>query len=323
PDDKVIPAVPDYTTIHADLRRAGIPRVDDAGQRVDLHAMRTTLGTMLADGGVPIHHAKRMLRHSSVAITEQHYTRLSVDDTRRAAMGVLDGVGRNWGRIVSVAPSLGMIGDDETPVSEPETCKNKAPEQRWVPLGGGKSCGTGFRPSLRERPHHERWDHPPADAPPHRPERMSGVSGGTRQTGRNVPAQPQLASWKEPGTIGSVWTRSFRRGPWPLARPIRQLRVGGATSDSIHAARLRREFLPAPTRLHTQPDSVPAASGIGAIRMQNNPSDTHATGLVAHALPSCQCLSIATLIAPAHLTQATQSTDIHEQPMLCPQFRHR
>lgn len=156
----------------------------------------------------------------------------------------------------------------------------------------------------------------PSPNPASGPGKMSDAPVKTRQTGRNEPAQPLRTGWKEPGTIGSVWTRSFRRGPWPLPRPIRQLRVGGATSDSIHAARLRRDFLPAPTRLHTQPDSVPAASGIGAIRMQNNPSETSATGLVAHALPSCQCFSIATLIAPAHSTQATPSADTHEQPML-------
>jgi integrase len=36
---------------HADCRRAGIARRDERGRQLDLHALRTTFGTMLAKSG--------------------------------------------------------------------------------------------------------------------------------------------------------------------------------------------------------------------------------------------------------------------------------
>jgi integrase len=51
-------------TVRKDFLRAGIPLVDEAGSVVDLHALRTTLGTRLARAGVAPQIAQRIMRHS-------------------------------------------------------------------------------------------------------------------------------------------------------------------------------------------------------------------------------------------------------------------
>ena len=49
---------------------------DDDGRVVDLHALRTTLGTWLAVEGVPAQHAQRILRHENLKTTMRHYMAL-------------------------------------------------------------------------------------------------------------------------------------------------------------------------------------------------------------------------------------------------------
>ncbi len=59
---------------HADCRRAGIPRTDDRGRVVDIHALRTTFGTGLAAAGVPLITAQKLMRHSDPKLTANVYT---------------------------------------------------------------------------------------------------------------------------------------------------------------------------------------------------------------------------------------------------------
>lgn len=59
-----------------DLAAAGIP-VATADGRVDVHALRTTCGTWLAERGVQPAVAQRMLRHRHSATTMRFYTRVS------------------------------------------------------------------------------------------------------------------------------------------------------------------------------------------------------------------------------------------------------
>ncbi len=66
--------------------------VEDAeGRVIDLHALRTTLGTQLARAGVTPQVAQRIMRHSDYRTTLQHYTVLGLVDTS-AAMDRLPGV---------------------------------------------------------------------------------------------------------------------------------------------------------------------------------------------------------------------------------------
>jgi integrase len=57
---------------------------DAEGRVVDLHAMRTTLGTNLARAGVAPQLAQRIMRHSDYRTTLKHYTVLGLVDTAKA-----------------------------------------------------------------------------------------------------------------------------------------------------------------------------------------------------------------------------------------------
>ena len=111
-DDRVFPTVVTDRTRLSDFHRAGIARrvvvrdeagapimvgkgkrqrpktiltTEDADGRIaDLHALRATLGTMLARQGVTPQVAQRLLRHSDYRTTLSHYTVLTLADSARA-----------------------------------------------------------------------------------------------------------------------------------------------------------------------------------------------------------------------------------------------
>ncbi len=120
PRDKVFPKTVTDLTRKKDLLRAGIARevevrdeqgqvvmvgtgkrrrpktrietVDEAGREVDLHSLRTTLGTNLARAGVAPQVAQRVMRHTDYRTTLKHYTVLGLADTSRAVQQ-LPGIG--------------------------------------------------------------------------------------------------------------------------------------------------------------------------------------------------------------------------------------
>lgn len=57
---------------------------DDEGRVIDLHALRTTLGTQLARVGVTPQVAQRIMRHGDYRTTLKHYTVLGLTDTAAA-----------------------------------------------------------------------------------------------------------------------------------------------------------------------------------------------------------------------------------------------
>ena len=57
-----------------DLKAAGIPKRDDRGRTVDVHAMRTTFGTLLSKSGVMPRTAQAAMRHSKIDLTMNVYT---------------------------------------------------------------------------------------------------------------------------------------------------------------------------------------------------------------------------------------------------------
>lgn len=66
--------------------------VEDAeGRVIDLHALRTTLGTQLARAGVTPQVAQRIMRHGDYRTTLKHYTVLGLTDTA-AAMDRIPGI---------------------------------------------------------------------------------------------------------------------------------------------------------------------------------------------------------------------------------------
>jgi len=66
--------VPRVRTLQKDLSRAGIVFVDESGRRLDFHAFRVTLGTMLAANKVPLADAMYLMRHSDPKLTMKIYT---------------------------------------------------------------------------------------------------------------------------------------------------------------------------------------------------------------------------------------------------------
>jgi len=67
-----------------DLAAAGIPKRDERGRTVDLHALRHTFGTHLSKNGVPPRTAQAALRHSSLDLTMNVYTDPSLLDVAGA-----------------------------------------------------------------------------------------------------------------------------------------------------------------------------------------------------------------------------------------------
>ena len=57
-----------------DLKAAGIPKRDERGRTIDVHAMRHTFGTLLSKGGVAPRTAQAAMRHSSINLTMNTYT---------------------------------------------------------------------------------------------------------------------------------------------------------------------------------------------------------------------------------------------------------
>ena len=75
-------------TRQKDFRRARIPLQDENGRHVDLHALRTTLGTNLARAGVAPQVAQTIMRHSDYRTTLAHYTKLELRDAADALQKV-------------------------------------------------------------------------------------------------------------------------------------------------------------------------------------------------------------------------------------------
>ena len=66
------------------LERAGIPKVDAVGDKLDIHALRHTCNTRLARRGVGVDQRQKLLGHSDPKLTAQVYTHLDVEDLREA-----------------------------------------------------------------------------------------------------------------------------------------------------------------------------------------------------------------------------------------------
>jgi len=69
-------AVPDklVNILNRDLKCAGIPKRDERGRTVDVHALRHSFGTLLSKGGVAPRTAQAAMRHSTIDLTMNTYT---------------------------------------------------------------------------------------------------------------------------------------------------------------------------------------------------------------------------------------------------------
>ena len=60
--------------LNRDLKAAGIPKIDERGRTVDIHALRHTFGTFLSSSGTAPRTAQAAMRHSSIDLTMNVYT---------------------------------------------------------------------------------------------------------------------------------------------------------------------------------------------------------------------------------------------------------
>lgn len=65
--------IPRLTTFKRDLSNAGIPFLDLSGRRMDFHALRVTLGTLVALAQIPLNQAMLLMRHSDPKLTMKIY----------------------------------------------------------------------------------------------------------------------------------------------------------------------------------------------------------------------------------------------------------
>ncbi len=121
---------------------------DDEGRVIDLHALRTTLGTQLARAGVTPQVAQRIMRHSDYRTTLKHYAVLGLTDTA-AAMDRLPGIARE--RQANAA-----TGTTDT---APDTCTNRPQpfcQQLERENGRNRAASRGELTIGRDRPGNEK-----------------------------------------------------------------------------------------------------------------------------------------------------------------------
>jgi integrase len=95
-----------FRILDRDLRLAGIPKRDERGRTVDVHALRHSFGTLLSACGVAPRVAQEAMRHSSIDLTMNLYTDPKLLDVHGAVESLpslpLD-VGPDEGRQVATA----------------------------------------------------------------------------------------------------------------------------------------------------------------------------------------------------------------------------
>ena len=69
---------------NGDCKRAGIPKRDDRDRTVDIHSLRMTFNTWLANAGVPPRIAQELMRHEDIDITMGDYTDTGLFDLSAA-----------------------------------------------------------------------------------------------------------------------------------------------------------------------------------------------------------------------------------------------
>ncbi len=120
-----------------DLVAAGIPKRDDRGRTVDVHAMRTTFGTLLSKTGTAPRTAQAAMRHSDIKLTMGVYTDTRLLDVRGAVeklptLPLTSGAGATTG--TSVAP--------RTSCDSALALNSVAPEVAPTPFPRGHSGAT-------------------------------------------------------------------------------------------------------------------------------------------------------------------------------------
>jgi len=111
-------------TLRKDLEAAGIPYRDEAGRVADFHSLRHTFISNLSRSGVSPKVAQSLARHSTIGLTMDTYTHLSLYDERAALdkLPVLPNIGgTDKGKAVAL-----RTGTDDLPVESTESAYKPA-----------------------------------------------------------------------------------------------------------------------------------------------------------------------------------------------------
>ena len=136
-------AVPDalIKILNRDLVAAGIPKKDERGRTIDVHALRTSFGTLLSKGGVAPRTAQAAMRHASIDMTMGTYTDPKLLDVQ----GALDSL-----------PSLNLNSSpstDRTVLRATGTdCQKQWPSTSSPKDAPNNAPATGFRSLLGSFP---------------------------------------------------------------------------------------------------------------------------------------------------------------------------
>ena len=133
--EKPLFAVPDALgkILDRDLVTAGIPKRDECGRTIDVHALRHSFGTLLSKGGVALRTAQAAMRHASIDMTMGTYTDPKLLDIQ----GALDSL-----------PSLSL---NATPSSEQIAMRATGTDCLKIPFthdAPNNAPATGFRGHL-------------------------------------------------------------------------------------------------------------------------------------------------------------------------------
>jgi hypothetical protein len=126
---------------YADLKRAGIPKLDPRGRVLDVHSLRTTFGTHLALAGVPLTTAQKLMRHADPKLTANVYTDAQLLDLHGAVEALPPVASASVAP--SVAPAVAPIEVKRlvsTPVGPSSVAPSVAPS---VALVGDLPCHLG------------------------------------------------------------------------------------------------------------------------------------------------------------------------------------
>jgi len=133
--------------------RSGLLRVsDDAGRSVDFHALRVSFITHLIAGGANAKVAQELARHSDPKLTLGTYTRLGLNDSRRA-LDALPALAEREKPAEAVAQATGT---DAVGVDNPANEKRNTGRNNWGAKGHkaahtGAQAASGLRLSGAER----------------------------------------------------------------------------------------------------------------------------------------------------------------------------
>jgi integrase len=105
-----------------DLKAAGIPKRDERGRTLDLHALRTTFNTLMQQKGVSLRTAQAAMRHSDPNLTANVYTDEKLLDVS-GALQVLPSLPLDGG----TGFTRGQVSEDVAPAGRRSVAPNVAP----------------------------------------------------------------------------------------------------------------------------------------------------------------------------------------------------